>query len=279
MKQIIKDCFLYSILFLLLLASFITPLVLITFWLLPLPFFILFVKHHWKATGICGLILTMIVLWIHPLVCLFVIYGFLIGSVMGRNYRKLNTSGTDVILGGIVIACICSWLFLIIGEAFFDIMNLLRRLWDQLPDEQTFFAIETVLPFMLFIPTVATPLSTFFLGRYILSRQGYAKKYLPMFRNWRLPRIFFYFYLILLVILLMIEEVPVLVGIVSILQLLFFIQGFSFVAFLLHYYRKSKLWIIPILLAVFVPYLFMIVLLLGVIDTSFRVREWLMSKK
>lgn len=279
MKQIIKDGFLYSILFLLLLASFITPLVLITFWLLPLPFFILFVKHHWKVPGICGLILIMIVLLIHPFVCLFVIYAFLIGSVMGSNYRKLNTSGTDVILSGIVIACICSWLFLIIGEAFFDIMHLLRRLWDQLPDGQSLLVIEMVLPFMLFIPTVTTPLSTFLLGRSMLSRRGYPKKYLPLFRNWRLPRIFFYFYLILLMILLIFEEIPVLVGIVSILQVLFFIQGFSFVTFLLHYYQKSKLWIIPIFITVFVPYLFTIVLLLGVIDTSFRVREWLISKK
>lgn len=278
MKQLLKDSFLYSFLFLLLLASLSIPLALITVWFLPLPFFILFVRQHWKATGISSLVLATLLLFVHPIACLFVLYAFLIGSVMGRNYRNPRATGTDVLLSGIVIACICSWLFLIVGETFFDMINQMRKMWEQFPQEQM-PNIETILPSFLFIPTVITPFCILFTGRYLLSKQGYAKKYLPLFRNWRLPRLFVYFYACFILYLLITEESPLLVGIVLILQVLFTVQGLSFTAFLLHFHRKNKLLLLPISLTIFVPLLSTVVLLLGIIDTSFRVRERLIAKK
>lgn len=277
-KQWLKDSFLYSFLFLLLLSSLIIPLSLITFWFLPLPFFILFVRHHWKVTGINSLILATLLFFVHPFVSLLVVYAFLIGSVMGYTYRNPSATGTDVLLSGIVIACICGWVFLILGETYFHIMHQLRAIWDQFPQEQL-PNVETMLPLLLLIPTVLTPFCTMVTGRSILSKQGYGKKYLPMFRNWRLPRLFFYFYVCFIIFLLLTEDSPLLLGIVLLLQILFTIQGLAFTAFLLHYYQKNKLWLFPLSLTVFVPILSTFVLLLGIIDSSFRIRERLMAKK
>lgn len=286
-KNTVKDSLIYIGVFLLLLASLFTPFSLITVWLLPLPFFILLVKQHWKVTGACGLILAVICTLIHPLLFLFVFYAFIVGSIMGRSYRNPGASGTDVLLSGIVVACIYSWLLLIIGEYFFQIIDGLRTIWNQslqefkIPIEER-PTVETILPFLLLIVVVLAPLTTFPIGRYILSKQGYTKKYLPLFRNWRLPRVFFYFYALLIIYMLFLpsnEESPVLQGIILMLQVLFIIQGISFSAFLLYVYHKNKLWLIPIILTIFIPIFSSIILFFGLIDSSFPIREWLRAKK
>lgn len=292
-QKILKDSVLYSGFFLLLSATLFTPFVFFTFWLLPLPFFILFVKQHWKVTSICTLILATIFGFIYPLAVVLVFFAAGIGSVMGRFYRNPSASGTDVLLSGMVTACVSSWLFLMIGEYFFQLMDGIRAMWQQslaeqqklnllqIPD-QDLPSVEIILPFLLLIFITLTPFCTFLAGRYGLQKLGFSKKYLPLFHNWRLPRPFFYLYVILVIYLLLFQveqESSAIQGITLVLQVLFVIQGISFMAFLLNRYQKSKLWLTPVLLMVFVPLLTSILLLLGMLDTSFRIRERILTKK
>lgn len=279
MKQLLRDSIIYTLFFLLLMASLLIPLSLITFWLLPLPFLILTVKHDWKATSLSGFISAIILVFVHPITLLFVLYAFLIGSLMGKSYRNPTTTGTEVLLMGIVISCVCSWIFFIVGEIYFDLIDELRKIWNQSPGKQM-IDLETLMPPLLFILTVLPPLWTFFVGRYLLYKQGYPKKYLLLFRNWRLPRIFFYFFAILLLYQLFSEEESsTIIGIIFILQILFTIQGLSFVAFLLHVYRKNQLWLIPVSFSILIPLLSSVVLILGLIDTSFHLRERIKTKQ
>ena len=277
MKHLLRDSLIYALLFLLLLASLLVPLSLVTFWLLPLPFFILYVKYGWKATGIHSAIIAIILLFVHPITFVFVLYASIIGSLMGRSYRNPTASGTDVLLSGIVIACIANWMIFIIGGYYFNLIGELRHAWNQFPAKQM-LEIESLLPPLLFVLTVLPPFCTFFVGRFILRKQGYAKKYILLFRNWRLPRIFFYFYAILILYQWFAEKSSILFGVILILQILFTIQGLSFIAFLLHVYRKNQLWLIPVSFSVFIPFLSSVVLMIGIIDTSFRLRERMRTK-
>lgn len=290
-KKTVKDSVIYSGLFLLLASTLFTPLSLISFWVLPLPFFILFVKQHWKVTSLCALLLAVALSWISPIAILFVLYSVMIGSAMGRAYRDPGSSGTDVFLSGLVVACVSSWLLLIIGEYFFQLIHLFRSIWNRsLEQQQSLFPtpldhqipVETIIPIFLLIWVFLTTFFTFIWGRWILNKQGYSKKYLPYFRHWRLPRPLFHFYIIFVLYLLLFtepSESPVLQGIFVMLQFLFIIQGFSFCAFLLNYYRKSKWWLAPIVFMQAIPILSSLILFLGCMDTGLRVREWLLAKK
>lgn len=290
-KKTIKDSIIYSGLFLLLASTLFTPLSLISFWVLPLPFLILFVKQHWKVTSICALILAIALSWISPMFSLFVLSFAMIGSAMGRAYRDPGSSGTDVFLSGLVVACVSSWILLIIGESFFQLVHLFRISWDQaFAQQQNLFPIpldqhipaETIIPVFLLIWIFLTTFFTFLSGRWLLHKQGYSKKYLPYFRHWRLPRPLFHFYILFVFYLLIFtepSESPVLQGIFVMLQFVFIIQGFSFCAFLLNYYQKSKWWLAPIVFMQAIPILSSFILFLGCIDTGLRVREWLLAKK
>lgn len=291
-QKTIKDSIIYSVFFLLISSTLITPLVVFTFWFLPLPFFILFVKQHAKVTGICGLFIgVLMMLLIHPTMILYVLFALLVASLMGWKYRNPSSSGIDVLLSGIIAVCVSSWLFLIIGEYFFQLMDGLRGLWDQAIDNQQNLGflqspdenippVEAILPFLLLIITTLVPFSTLLAGRFLLNKQGYAKKYLPLFRNWRLPRPFFYFYVLLAIYSLLSEgDSPILQGIAMMMQIMFMVQGLSFATFLLTLYDKSRLWVLPMILMLFVPILSSVLLLLGLLDTSGQIREWIKAKK
>jgi len=278
-KQLLKDGFIYALLFLLLMASLLIPLSLITFWLLPLPFFILHVKYGWKSTGFIGILIAYVLdKFVHPFTFFFVLYAFLIGSIMGRSYRQPTAAGTDVLLSGIVISCICSWGVLLLGEFLFNVSDELRQYLGQYTGKQL-LDVETFLLFFLFILSVLPPFCTFFAGRYILHKQRYAKKYLPLFRNWRMPKLFFYFYVILMIFEFFTEESPAIAGIEFILSILFLVQGLSFITFLLHLYQKSQLWLIPISVSVFIPLVTVVVVIIGIIDMIYEIREWIRAKK
>lgn len=284
-KGVVKDSLITFGLFLLLLASLIIPGV---NWLLPLPFFYLKAKQSWGITLFytIGVGLTF---FIFPLTPFQFIYFYIvaIGLVMGELYRRENTTGTDVVLGGMLTGLIGSWVLLIVTEYLFHIMEKAREVWNSywetvkslittptaLPEP----AIEMIIPYFLFFLIVPTALLTFFVGSKWLTKIGYPKKSLPPFREWRLPRAFFYLYFLAIIVTFVIGEENsslqnILLGITGVFQFLFIIQGLTFIAFLLHAKSKGKAWItIPVLLT-FTPFN-IIILFIGILDSGLRLRE------
>ncbi|TCS95504.1 DUF2232 domain-containing protein [Hazenella coriacea] len=295
-KGVVKDSLITFGLFLLLLASLIIPGVnLISLWLLPLPFFYLKAKQSWGITLFYTLGMGLM-FFIFPLTPFQFIYFHIVavGLVMGELYRRENTTGTDIVLGGMITGLVGSWILLLISEYVFHLMAQLREAWSSAwetakgivntPTDLPVPSLEMIIPNLLFFLIVPTALLTFLVGMKWMTRIGYPKKSLPLFRDWRLPRVFFYFYFLTIIVTFLVGEEAdsslqsLLLGITGVFQFLFIIQGISFIAFLLHHKSKSKAWItLPILLT-FSP-LNIIILFMGILDSGLRLRERMFMNK
>jgi len=105
------------------------------------------------------------------------------------------------------------------------------------------------------------------------------------FSTFMLPKILFWYYLIVMLLAIIIPMQPgeMLYSVISnfelVLQLLFYLQGISFICF----YAKQKNWniIIPIIITIFsllLPILMYLIRLLGIIDLGFELRKLFIGK-
>ncbi|SHE85982.1 Uncharacterized conserved protein YybS, DUF2232 family [Seinonella peptonophila] len=281
----IRDIFFYMGLFLLLLLSvLIPPINLITIWIIPLPIMMLTVRRNFWTAFISAFVVAVLIAIAYRSIAIALIDPILIGLVMGKVYRDQKQPSTDVVLSGIVTAFISLWIVLGLGEWLFSLLSKAQQYWAQVTQVQqqmtTVFGLKMettplnfydILPFVLLLAVIPIPIFTFKLGRRWLTKQGFTREPMPRFHNWLLPRVFAYT-TILLAILLMFssfQQYPYLKVIYHILQLLFVLQGFSFCAFLLHVWGKSKLWLIPLIfLTLFIPILVLVMVVFGVLDAS-----------
>ncbi|PTM56883.1 DUF2232 domain-containing protein [Desmospora activa] len=287
-------------LYLLLLLSIITPLGVISLWFIPLPFFWFSAKNGWKSAlfpvTICGILSllvgpTMIAAWL---------FATGIGLLMGELYRKPESTGTDVVLGGWVATWLGVLGLLLFATWMFDGLGQFQSMWQQqwestqqtlenyglnAVDMEEAPSLNLVLPIMMFFITIPFPLFNFLLGRRLLMRQGLPGKYLPPIREWRLPRPFFYFYFIALLLLLLFGleggTISFIAGTtVTLMFLIFFVQGLAFSAFLLHRWNRGNGWVVLVgVLALLIPLFSFFIHLLGIVDTGTEWRKRMESKK
>jgi uncharacterized protein YybS (DUF2232 family) len=287
-------------LYLLLFFSLSTPLVVITLWFLPLPFLLFCAQNGWKASLMpvagCGLLTSI---WGLPALGIL-LFAAAIGLIMGELYRSPESTGTDAALGGWVatwLGMLGLFLFTIWGlggigsvESYLlgqweETRQLLQTYgWDATGMEEP-PALSLIIPVMLFMMTIPFPLLNLVVGRRFLIRRGFPGKYLPPFREWRLPRSFFYFYFLALLMLLLFGldggTFSFVAGIVvTWMFLFFFIQGLSFCAFLLYRWKQRGAWLILVaVLAFLIPFLPLLIHLLGIFDTGTGWRERLTKKE
>ncbi|PTX62430.1 uncharacterized protein YybS (DUF2232 family) [Melghirimyces profundicolus] len=294
----IRDGFITVGLFLIL--ALITPLLIFTMWLLPLPFFLHTSKNGWRS-ALFPFFLTAILAWIftgEPFGVGLVLLLAVTGMVMGILYRKTDTTGTDVALGGLTVVWVGLLLLLVGAVMAYDLGEqldvILQREWERneellrlygvsepLPDPDSMDEVlSSVLPAMIFLMAVPVPLINLAVGRrWMIRQQGFPGKYLPPFRNWRLPRPFFYFYFVSLLTVLIFglegnSAVVVLGNAVTVLFILFLIQGLSFTAWLLNRGDQGKGWMVPVLVLTFlVPIVTMVIHLMGILDSGTRIRD------
>lgn len=286
-KGVVRDSLVYSMLFLLLLTSLLTPIYLITLWLIPLPLLILTVKQGTKIALICSLVLMGAVTLISPAFIIMCIYPITVGVIMGKVYKDTKLKSADVVLSGIVSAFVAMWITLGLGERFFNVLTYLQNTVQKVITEQqeviatygvkgtAVFSFESVLAVMLLFIVAFIPLITFIIARSRLAKRGFTRDKLPPFHTWRLSAIFIVF--LVVVILLTWTGVfgnsPYLQAIEIILYMMFLFQGIVFSAFLLHIWGKSKLWIIPIILISFLPILSVLIQMLGILDSGTSIRN------
>jgi uncharacterized protein YybS (DUF2232 family) len=293
-KEVVKDSLMATGLFLLLLTSLQVPVLnILTFWFLPLPFLILSAKQRWSTAISIAVLFELLFLNLSiPARSFLIGFALVIGIVMGYLYRQSNSTGTDVVLGGLVAGLVSSWFFLLVGQFLFHMMDHLKLAWREaqqilemtraLPANFSIPPIETFIPVFIFFAIVPVAFLNFVVGRWWLTRAKFPGKYFPPFHSWRLPRVFFIFYSLLLVATLFLEEgknvaVYLIFGVLWVLQIIFMIQGFSLIAFLLYHWKKSKGWMILVIaVAVFTPFIFQI---LGILDTGSKLRERIIQKR
>ncbi len=299
-KGVVKEGLLASGLFFLLLAALIVPVVnLAAIWFLPLPFFILRVKQRLTAF-ILPVVLIGLFLYLFPTPALLFLslFALLVGLTMGHFYAQKTSAGTDVVLSGLVAGLIGAWGILLAGQYWFHMIDGLRKVWEELwsdtsrtletagvlPADFIIPPVESFIPVMLLFVLIPMSLLNFWVGQRWLQRLQFPGKYLPAFREWRLPRPIFFFYVAVLVMTLLMGEdennttISLLFGVMWVLQILFLIQAFSFLSFLLHRYQKSNAWLILVFLLSMTP-LSMILQLLGMLDAGTGLRERIAQEK
>lgn len=292
LKRMVIDSLIYTGLFYLLCLTVFIPLFgLITIWMLPVPFFIYRVRHEPGAMALPAIYFGLFFLLFPMAVFLFwFVIAWMVGGVMGTLYRRNQTSGTDVVLSGIISGALALLIDLVLGERLFGLMKLLRKYWQQ-QSEQTIQImkqagvgevvlppIEAFIPIFMLLFIIPLSLVTFFTARYWLTRLNVPVKTLPPFRKWRLPRLFVTFYLILLAV----ELFQMVSGqgamnnawILSIwwvLEFLFIIQGFAFISFMLHLYQKSQGWLILVFI-LSLPFAILLSII-GLLDAALDIRS------
>jgi uncharacterized protein YybS (DUF2232 family) len=271
---------------------------LFVFYLLPLPIFLLVTRFR----PTYGLLLAALAggltaLWGWSVGGVIILFALIVGISMGIMYRKKETTGTDVVLAGLIASCVgilvifgVSYLFI---PGFYDWIDLLQKELIKVYQQGKEIGIGTIDPnyirLNLFLPVMillmVPPISfiNFWLGRKWLSRRGFETKKVLAFRDWHLPKVFFYFYMVIMIGYLLSDWIGSKVldnylGVLFILQFLFMIQGLSLIAFWLHYRNKRRAWLVLAFFMLWTP-LSMFIQLLGVVDVGFSLRKWILEKQ
>lgn len=297
----VRDGLVTIALFFVITLTLFTPLSLLTVWFLPLPFLLYAAKHGWLSAllpaGIGALSL-----WAvsgHPLNVGWVMAVAVTGITMGELYRRSQTTGTDVVLGGLTAVWVGSLLLLVIASFSFNMMDrldaLLAQEWEQNKEMLRAYGMEdslpelppvaAVIPGMIFLLAVPIPLLNLVVGRRWLRRRGFPGKYLPPFGEWRLPRPFFYFYFVSLLLLILFglgenANLMLLGNAAAVLFTLFIVQGLAFITWLLERSGKSKGWLVLVVfLTLLIPVAGMVVHLIGIVDCGTRIRNRIRGEK
>jgi uncharacterized protein YybS (DUF2232 family) len=283
----------------LLLMSLVTPLMIITFWLLSIPAVILYVKTNKVLFGATIAVSTLIGAVFAGgaagQVVMLAIFSLIPAIMIGRTYRQAGSARTVLTRGTVAFIAMFLALLVLATALGFElnpsINATVRASIDILPD-----AVRSQLPAdyvesIVQMTQMLVPLyiigTSFFLAavthtvsRRLLNRMGEQLSGLKPIRQWRLPRRLVWFYLIALLLDLFIPVKDdsflstVIVNTVPIFMFVFAIQGIAFLFFFAEA-RRRGLWIpwLGIALFVLIPPLFSAYSLLGVFDTAFPLRE------
>nr|WP_281244522.1 DUF2232 domain-containing protein [Thermoflavimicrobium dichotomicum] len=279
-------------------SLFMASMLLFAFYLLPLPVFLLITQYRLSyALGMAVLAGGVVLAFGNVEWLLFIFFALLVGVSMGHVYRKPGSTGTDVVLAGFLAGFV--GILLILGIAFLFVpafqqlltvwdreLEQARQYWEQMMGvefDPHYFRLNLFMPVMLFFMVAPVPIINLWLGRKWLKRRAVEDKKLPPFKDWRLPKMFFYFYVVTILVyfLAIFMDSPFFnnyLSILFILQLLFTIQGYSLIAFLLDYGEKNKAWMVLAIFLAFTPIL-TIIQFLGLVDVGFDLRQWMIQMK
>lgn len=297
-KNQVRDGVILCGVFTVLIASLFTPLSILTIWFLPLPFLLYTAKYSWSsAVPPAVVIIVLTLLLLHPLWIFGILFAAATGMVMGTLYRSSASTGTDVVLAGLVVGTIVLLTGLVVAEYGFEVLTRFQRFWQEqwelaadwlkgsVPEVSVpnLPPLAAVLPLFLSALTVPTVFLSAWAGRRLLTHSGFSEKRLPPFYRWRFPKSFLYFYLLAGVASFLFGEedgaYPFFIGLFIILDYLFVVQGLSFLAFLLHRKGKSRAWLGLSVLALFLPPAAFLLLILGILDVGTRWRERMEEKE
>ena len=278
--------------FTVLIASLFTPFSLVTIWFLPLPFFLYTVRHSWPSALFPAAVLgALALILLHPLWIFGVLFAAATGTAMGAFYRSTAASATDVVLAGLVVGAAVLLLGLAAAQYGFGLLSEFQRLWQEqwdlvaemvqnsVPEASVppLPPLSAVLPLFLSVLTVPTVLLSAWAGRRFLVRSGFPEKRLPPFHRWRFPKSFLFYYLVSCVAAFLFDAeswaYSFFAGSFMILDILFAVQGLSFLSFLLHRKGLSRGWLWLAVFALFLPPAAFLLLVLGIMDVGTRMRE------
>lgn len=294
----------WSVIYLLLLLSLLTPFSIVTAFLLILPVAILF-----TALNVKSFILHLAPVWlavalIHPIYAMLAAYFLIPGLVMGYWYRK-RAPAMRVLKYGMAAMLVEMLLLLMIGTAFFQ-LNLAeyvdeivqittapleqmgvnsgmagQMVWTQEHTDALSERTMRMVPFALIISSFLMTVVTHALARPILNSMGFSVPALKRAREWMLPRSLIWYYLIIWVMSVANKDSGtnfidmIVMNAMPLLQICFMIQALGFFFYLTH----QKKWhpIVPFLTAIPII-LFPPMIILGILDLAFPLRQSISKK-
>ena len=292
----------------LLLLSHYTPLGTVTTLLLPVPFLVYAARHRAGDLAAVAGVCTLLTLLLTGVASLFLpIWSGLTGGVMGAIYRRRHEAYLAFSAG--MIATLLSFLVLLALLNVLFSVNLLAEMrllmeesvrlsqsllgsvglgspenpfLEQLPE-----MFVRMFPFLLFFSAAAISLLVHWIGGTILRRLGTPAPRLPAFHSWRFPRLLLFIYLPVLLYMMIPAESrwaplePVLFNLQPAFEVLFIIQGLSFVFFLTEGGKLHKSFRVIAVVGLLLPpfsLLFSFALsILGIVDVGFPLRERISS--
>ncbi|MCM3262054.1 YybS family protein [Paenibacillus lautus] len=289
----------WSIVYLLLLLSLLTPFSIVTAFLLVLPVAILFTALNTKSFIMHVVPVWLIALLIHPIYLLLAIYFAIPGIVMGYLYRK-RKAAMQVLKYGMAVMLVELLVLLMISTAFFQ-LNLSEyvdeivkmttapltemgvegglggqflgtELDTQLIKDQTM----RLVPFAMIISSFLMTVVTHALARPTLNSMGLSVPRLKPAREWMLPRSLIWYYLLIFFINIATVNSDntfmkmIVANATPLLQICFMIQALSFFYYLAH----ERKWhpIAPLLTAIPIV-LFPPAMIIGILDLAFPLRQ------
>ncbi|SHK54161.1 YybS family protein [Desulforamulus aeronauticus] len=294
-----------------LLGMFIPPFLFVSSVLLPIPLAVLVRRRDLKV-AILSLIVTiflMAILYPDPLqvLIMFIQFGPL-GLVLGLLYKNYVSAGHAMVAAYIVSAlaalAVITLTILVTGINFEMLqasltegMNKVFAMYQEagvpVPADQQQLFLNSIKSTMLVLPTIyvifalfATTL-TYIVGAKVLRRLNYQVNALPPFSKWRLPWYAIWGMILGLLFLLAGNQFQFntikIIGqnVLTLFAFIFFIMGLSVVV---HFYKQLKLskpfkMVLLLLLIIYISFMYMAVVLLGLLDTIFNLRRPIVKKE
>ncbi|KEK25642.1 YybS family protein [Bacillus gaemokensis] len=308
-RLITEGAVLLAVYAVLLLISLYIPVVsTVALFALPLPFLLFMVRYPFSSTCMlftAALLVTIIVS--SPLSLVNTCMSGLIGVALGYMYKKKKRP-VEILLVGMLAYLFSFVLIYVVSIKLFNI-DLIKQMQDVFKEgieqsekimkvagapitkeQKDLFGqfsdmIRVLLPSLLVMVSFVFSWITVLMAGNVLRRLKYTVTPWPKFRNMQLPKgiVWYYVILILLSMFMKVESGSYLdmafSNLYAIFSLLLVFQGFSCIAFFVHLKGYPKA--VPIIIFVlflFVPMLFPLVTILGIIDLGFSLRSKIQSK-
>lgn len=305
-KQITEAAVLMAVYLVLLISGMLIPgVMLLVFFLLPIPFVLYTANHGLKPALLmftAAFIFSVIMIVALPFTIIAGVTGILIGLGINQNqsvYEILVKASGGVIIGFMVLLI---FLQVVLGINFSDTIDtsiaesveltemLVSKLGvaDMQDDiaTQLKLAEEQINGMKVFIPTLIAITSIIvafivqWLSYKVYNRMNQTKHRFPLFRELNFPRMLLWIYFVTLLFTLFEMDpdnsfILVVVNVYALLSFLMIIQGFSFIFKLAH--EKKVPLAIPIIFVVvsfLIPQIFMVfVRIIGIIDIGFSLKK------
>ncbi|KXG08617.1 hypothetical protein AT864_03313 [Anoxybacillus sp. P3H1B] len=269
---------------------------------LSLPF-IVFTMRHGYAPGFMLLAVALIVssligsLLSLPVVLMFGTSGIVIGIMFAKKKNRylILTVATLVFLVNIVLDYIISVKFFnldiiaqtlsMLKESFHASMQIMKGMGQEPPKEmqdrfqQMLEFVQYIIPSVFVLSALAAAYLTIMASIPILKRLNMPIGTWPPFRHIMLPKPLLWYYLIILLATFFPLEKGsfVFIAVINlyyVLQLLFLIQGFSFLYYVAEQKKMARsIVVVGTLFCFFLPFLLYVIVILGIIDLGFELRK------
>lgn len=303
-KFITEGAALLAIYAILLLISMYVPILgtVVTF-ALPLPFILLTIRYKLSNAFViftAALFITVIVS--QPMNLVKTTMFGLIGIVLGYMYKK-RKKPVEILMAGTVAYLIGIMLIYVVSIKFFniDLMKQMQNMFNEsmaqsekivsaagMPiskEQKELFAqmndiLQTLFPSILVLVSACCSWITVILSGSVLRKLKHDVIAWPKFKDIQLPKSIVWYYVIFILLSTFIKVEPtsylhmVFSNLYVIFALLLVLQGLTFIAFLAHSKGFTKgVPIISFIVCMFIPMLFPLVTILGIIDLGISLRS------